>query len=111
MASKAIARRRYFVRRSSRPRAKAKMTLPLAVVAGFVPVAVGVWNRRSSGQAVADYLQQSFTGITPGTNQFSLANLKTGLLPIAAGFGVHMIASKIGINRAIGRAGIPFVRI
>jgi hypothetical protein len=109
MAKKRTIRRRYFP--SRRTHSKAKMTIPIAVVAGFIPTAVGIWNRRSSGQAIADYLQQSFTGITPGTSQFSFANLKTGLMPIAAGFGVHMVASKLGINRAIARAGIPFIRI
>jgi hypothetical protein len=87
------------------------MTIPLAVVAGFVPVAVGVWNRRASGTAVADYLQAGFTGITPGTGQFNLGNLRLGLMPVFAGFICHTIASKLGINRAIGRAGIPFIRI
>ena len=90
---------------------KPKMTIPLAIVAGLVPAVVGVWNRRSSGQAVSDYLQQSFTGITPGTGAFNLANLRGGLMPIIAGFGVHMVASKLGVNRAIARARIPFIRI
>ena len=106
---RAVARRRSYF--SRRPRAKAKMTIPLAVVAGFVPVAVGVWNRRSSGQAISDYLQAGFTGITPGTGQFNLANLKVGLMPIAAGFIVHKIAGMIGVNRAIARARIPLIRI
>ena len=104
--------RRYFARRTGRrSRGKPQMTIPIAIVAGFIPTAVGIWNRRSSGQAISDFLQSSFTGITPGTSSFSFANLRTGLMPIAAGFGVHMIASRIGINRAIGRAGIPFIRI
>lgn len=107
--SKAVARRRRFS--FKRTRSAPKMTIPLAVVAGFVPTAVGVWNRRSSGQAVADYLQQGFTGITPGTGQFAFSNLKVGLLPIAAGFMVHKVASMLGVNRAIARARIPFIRI
>jgi len=107
--SKAVARRRRsFPKRFHR---KARMTMPLAVVAGFVPVGVGVWNRRSSGTAIADYLQQGFTGITPGTGSFNLANLRVGIMPVMAGYLVHMVASKLGINRAIGRSGIPFVRI
>lgn len=90
---------------------RTKLTIPLAVIAGFVPVGVGVWNRRSSGQAIADYLQQGFTGITPGTGSFSFSNLRMGLMPVVAGFAVHMIASRLGINRAIARAGVPFIRI
>ncbi len=94
--------------RSSR---RPKFTLPLAIVAGFVPAVVGVWNRRGSGSAVADYLQMGFTGITPGSGQFSINNMRVGLIPVVAGFFTHMIASKIGINRAISRAGIPWIRI
>ena len=89
---------------------KTKMTLPLAVVAGFVPLAVGVWNRRSSLQSVADYLQSGLTGVSPG-GQFQLSNLRQGLVPIVAGFLVHSLAGRLGINRSIGRAGIPFIRI
>jgi len=112
MARRKVARRRSFsFRRRSFSRGKTKFTLPLAVVAGFVPVGVGIWNRRSSAQGIADYLQAGFTGITPGTGQFSFANLKQGLMPVTAGFLVHMVAGKLGINRAIARAGIPLIRI
>lgn len=105
---RALVRRRSFIPRRGF-RSKPKMTIPLSVVAGFVPLAVGVWNRRSSGQAVADYLQSSFTGVSNG--QFNFANLKTGLLPIVAGFAVHKMAGAFGINKAIARARIPFIRI
>lgn len=109
MAKTKSRRRRYFGGRSRTYHAR-KMTIPLAVVAGFVPTAVGVWNRRASGTEVANYLQAGFTGI--GTDgKFNLANLRVGLVPVLAGFGVHKIASMFGVNRAIGRSGIPFIRI
>lgn len=112
MASKAIAVRRRASRRliTRRPRAKAKMTLPMAVIAGFVPTAVGVWNRRTDGTAVANYLQAGYTGLG-SDGRFNLANLRVGIMPVLFGFGVHKIASMIGINRALGRSGIPFIRI
>ena len=106
--SRAVTRRRYFPK--ARSRSKAKMTLPMAVVAGFVPVGVGVWNRRNSATEIGNYLQAGFTGIG-SDGKFNFANLRQGLMPIAAGFGVHTLASKLGINRAIARAGIPFIRI
>ena len=90
---------------------KAKFTLPIAVVAGFIPTVYGVWNRRSSMANVSAYLQSSWTGTNPVDFSFSFSNLKTGLLPALAGFGVHLLASKVGINRALGRAGIPFFRV
>jgi len=87
-----------------------RFTIPLAVVGGLIPVGVGVWNRRSSGTEMANYLQAGFTGITPGGG-FNVANFRQGLLPVMAGFIVHSIASKLGLNRALGRSGLPIVRV
>lgn len=108
--AKVKTRRRYFARRSA-SRSKPKMTLPLAVVAGFVPTAVGIWNRRSSGTEVANFLQRGYTGIEPGTGRFNFANLRLGAVPVIGGFIAHMVASKIGINRVIARSRIPLIRI
>ena len=88
-----------------------KFTLPLAVVAGFTPTVVGVWNRRNSVADMAGYLQIGWTGISTDTGKFNFQNLRAGMIPALAGFAVHMIAGKIGLNRAIARAGIPILRI
>ncbi len=109
MAKRTKARRRYFPRRSFR-RAK-KMTIPMAVVGGFVPTALGVWSRRSDATEIGNFLQRGWTGIEPGTGKFNMANLRLGAFPVLAGFLVHMIAGKLGVNRAIARAGIPLIRI
>lgn len=93
-----------------RVRTKKQFTLPLAVVAGFVPAITGVWQRRQSATEITDYLRSSFTGIQ-ADGSFNFGSLRTGLMPIVAGFLVHMVAGRIGINRAIARAGIPFIRI
>jgi hypothetical protein len=82
----------------------------MAIVAGFIPVGVGLWNRRGNATDMGNYLQAGFTGI--GTDgKFNLGNLRSGLLPVASGFLVHMFAGKLGINRAIARAGIPLIRL
>lgn len=109
MAKRAVARRRYFPMR--RMGHKKKFTLPIAIVAGFMPAVVGVYNRRSSATEMGNFLQAGFTGITPGTGKFNFANLRTGAIPLVAGFVAHMIASKVGLNRVIARAGIPVIRI
>jgi len=110
--AKTTRRRRYFTRKVSRHRKS--FTLPVAVVAGFMPAINGVWNRRSSLNDISNYLFQSFTGITPGatgTSAFQFSNLMGGLIPVIAGFVAHGVASKLGVNRAIARTGIPFIRI
>lgn len=112
--AKAKSRRRYFPRRAMRRHHKPGMTIPIAVVAGFMPAVNGVWNRRSSLTEISNFLFSSFTGITPGAtgvSGFSFANMMPGLIPVIAGFVAHGLASKLGVNRAIARAGIPFIRI
>jgi hypothetical protein len=104
------------MRRSTRyvtrsPRRRRKFTLPLAVVGGMFPTAIGVINRRDSVTAMGNFLQLGWTGIDPATNKFSLANMRYGAIPALGGVGVHMIASKLGLNRILAKAGIPIIRI
>lgn len=97
--------------RKPKRRRSHKMTIPLAVVAGFVPPAVGLWNRRGSATEMSNYLLQGFTGMTPGTNTWNVNNLRLGLMPVVAGFIAHMVAGKLGVNRVLSRANIPLIRI
>ena len=52
----------------------------------------------------------TFTGINE-MGVFSFQNLVENYKPIAAGLGVHILASKAGVNRAIAQSGIPVLRI
>lgn len=107
--TRTVRRRRSYFRRATRR--AARMTLPMAIVGGFVPVVMGLWNRRSNATEMGNYLQRGFTGVEPGTNRFVFSNLRLGAVPLAAGFAVHMLASKLGFNRALGRARLPLIRI
>lgn len=91
-------------------RRRAKFSLPVAIVAGFIPPAAGVWSRRSSATAVGEFLKGAFIGLD-STGSFRPALLRDGALPVVGGFIAHMIASRLGINRALARAGIPILRI
>jgi len=53
---------------------------------------------------------RNFTGFNPNDNyRFAVANLGQGLIPVLAGYGIHKIANRFGINRML--APIPFVQI
>lgn len=100
--------------KNGRPtRSKKKMTVSLAVIAGFVPIGADLYTQIKVG----DYKQASMvavhnlTGFNQWTGKWDTAGLKTGLLPIVAGIGVHKLAGWLGINRALAASGIPFVRI
>jgi hypothetical protein len=98
--------RRYFQKRHHK---KHSMTIPIAIVAGFIPPAVGVWDRRSDPKQMGNFALAAFTGIDNG--RFNPAALRYGALPVAAGFLAHKIASRLGVNRALASAGIPLIRI
>lgn len=93
-------------------RKKPQITIPLAVLAGFVPPAAFLWSHKDSGPyVVANDLGRIFTGWDGATSQWSWRNLKLGAFPVLGGFIVHAIATKIGLNRVLARAGIPLIRI
>jgi len=115
MATKTITRYRNPPKR--RTHRRAKTTIPLAVVAGFMPMAVRFVQNATGGEGI-DYAGkralEDLTGYRVEDGKWSLGSDHTsgyGLWPILVGFGVHMAAQKFGLNRIIARAGIPLVRI
>lgn len=100
-------RTRAIVRRAKR------MTIPIAVVAGFIPGILDPINfwRDQGSQAAAREMARIWTGYDYSDGSFDFGRMKWGLLPALMGGIVHWVASKIGINRALARSGIPFLRV
>lgn len=100
--------------RSRRTQSKRKLTIPLAIVAGFIPMTMDIYNNRSMG-----YLQSAAHTTAGLIGWDTISNRWVGMLQAKAagmpglvvGFGAHYLASKLGINRMIARAGIPLIRI
>jgi hypothetical protein len=112
--SKKIRRRarRYLGR--ARRRA-AKMTIPIAPLAGFLAtpavngaiqnIAVGHW------QAVPDNLSH-LIGIDPNTHGFNMQLAITNWSPMVIGLLVHkIVGGKLGVNATLAKARIPFLRL
>lgn len=107
-----MARRRMATRNFRR--VKKKFTLPLAIVAGFIPAGMDIYNNRGMGvpQSAAHTIAGLIGWDTVGNSYVGWNQAKAAGAPgIAIGFGVHYLASKLGINRMIARAGIPLIRI
>jgi hypothetical protein len=86
------------------------MTLPLAVVGGFMPLAVNTFNVSSGGFPRMGWMvTQAMTGYDTDTNHWWMGNLSKGLFPIMGGFLIHKVASKFGINRALAAARVNFL--
>lgn len=89
-------------------------TVPLGIVAGFVPLTITSVNAFQTGgvRFAGMELTRLLTGYDPGTQHWSLGNMKCGTGAILAGMGVHwLLGSKLGLNRMLARTGVPFIRI
>lgn len=113
MATKAAVRTIYRTERKSKRHRRAQTTIPLAVVAGFMPLlghAIAGFN--SAGlMGIGKNICLGLSGYNLDDGQWYRNELKYGLWPILGGFLVHWGANKIGLNRALGRARIPLLRI
>jgi len=101
-------------RTRKKSRRKNGFTLPLAVVAGVAPGVIGpiqhaMWHGPMGG---VKELGRIWTGYDFTDGTFDIWRLKYGLLPAVMGGLAHwLIGSKLGINRMLGRARIPVIRI
>ena len=90
---------------------KPGMTIPLAVVAGLAVPTITMINSAGDWQNKLNGMFAWLTGYNPNTGHWNVTPMRYGAMPIALGFIAHKIAGKLGVNRAIAAAGIPFVRI
>jgi len=101
--------------KSKRAHRKQGFTIPIAVVAGFAPLAIyGLNDYKTGGIAsLGDGLARRLTGFgTPGSGgTWEPKHLASGLVPIVGGLFVHKLASRLGVNRALSQAGVPILRV
>lgn len=113
--ARAIARRRVYVR-ARRRSSRGKFTLPVAVVAGFAPLGLGLFGaaKRAAAGDLAGASQEVVirtTGYNTDTKSFHWPTFVGSYGPIVAGVIVHKIANRLGVNRALANARVPFLRI
>lgn len=97
-------------KKKSRRRSRGLGIPPVSIIAGVLP---GVANVLGGFQAAglrgaAQTASVIYTGYDPNTGQWNLAWMGRGTMPILIGFLVHRVASRVGINRTLASARIPF---
>jgi len=103
--------RRYYARLKGRAK---KMTIPIGPVAGIlgapaVGYAIGDIMRGDVNQALNNV--KSIVGITP-SGTFDLGLVKVNMTPVIVGLLAHkFIGGTLGVNRALGAAHVPLIRI
>jgi len=95
-------------------RKRPQMTMPLAVVAGFVPPAQIIFMESQGARGIqggAQAVSRIFLGYDSVNARWDFRQLQYGFGPILMGFGIHKVAQMVGLNRALAAARIPFIRI
>lgn len=111
MATRAIGRRGAFRRVGRRSK---QMSIPLAVVGGFVPMGADVLSAFRIGgvEAALGHVSLCTTGYDPSDGKWKPMFAVQKLYgPLLLGAVVHKVANKLGINRALAGAGIPLLRV
>jgi len=98
----------------SRARARGgKTTIPIAIVGGIMgmPAINGAYQAALQGDLV-NVLNwvKGIAGID-NSNNFNSELLKKNAIPLLIGFAVHKGAGMLGVNRALGAAKIPLLRV
>lgn len=90
-------------------RRKTGMKVPVAVVAGFAPLAINgyAWVRDMGWQTGFGMVASTLTGYNFATGQWSAQNLRFGMLPIIVGMIVSKMATRLGLNAKLARTGLP----
>jgi hypothetical protein len=92
------------------------MTIPVAVLAGFAPLGLGLMSAAKRGLSgdMAGASQEVVirtTGYNMDNKTWNGGIFMQSYGPIVAGLLVHKLAGRLGVNRALGRAGVPFLRV
>lgn len=112
MATKAVVvsrpRTRTVVIRSrrSRSRGETKVLIPIAVIGGFMPTVLEMIRQAQVGWSFRDIMSTpvyNYTGYSIPAGQWSARGLVNGWAPVLAGLIIHMMANRLGINRALAR--------
>lgn len=101
-------------RAKKRRSGRKKMTIPLAVVAGFAPATVGTFSAFQAGgaEAGARELSRSMLGYDFGSGAFNFGWMWSGLFPVLMGaFVSRFVGGAMGVNRKLASMGVPLIRL
>jgi hypothetical protein len=100
--------------KSKKKHGKTPFSVSLAVIGGLAVYGSNIYylGARNEGLAGATRIAVAgLTGYDTYDKKWHMNHLSMGMVPIALGVVAHRVASMLGVNRMIARAGIPFVRI
>ena len=91
-------------KKGKRKGGRRKQKIPIAATAGFLIGLKNLWDAYKVGP---DYALRALTGYSSGSGLWRWQDA-TAVIPMVAGAGVSMVASKVGLNRQVK---IPWFKI
>jgi hypothetical protein len=103
-------RTRFMAKRSHK---RPGMTVPLAMIAGFAPLGAAALDgwQYNGVSGLAKRVTMGMTGYNIEDKKFYPMEMARVTGPIVLGVLIHKLAGKLGINRALAGAGVPFLRV
>lgn len=98
-----MAKKRHFTRST---------TIPIAPIIGLVAMPnlqAAIYNAQHGDMDNLLLNLGRIIGADPGG--YNVNYLINNMIPLAVGMAIHWAASKLGVNRMLGRAKVPFIRI
>lgn len=94
-------------------RRKSGLTLPLAIVGGMAPLAIdGIEGFKINGvQGALELVSADLTGFSFTERNWTWQRMTRGWVPLLLGVLTHKLAGRLGLNAALARNNVPFIRI
>jgi len=95
-------------------RRKKRFTIPLGI---YAPLGYTVARRGyelAGGVPIDTILDRTlyeYSGYSFEFKNWKFDRMKLGAIPLVAGLMAHKVAGKLGLNRMLANAGIPYIRI
>lgn len=89
-------------------------TIPIAPVAGLIAGIADPIDMAIHGNyyGAMEQTSMNYTGYSIAAKNWDIGRMWNGLVPLVVGILVHKyIGVKLGVNKALARAGVPLIRI
>lgn len=107
-------RKTVYVKAKNRRKSANGFHIPVGIVAGFAPMIAGTLGEVAGGgmSRLGHVPLRDLTGFDSDFGKFDSKALVKGWTPIILGIVAHkFIGGRLGVNRALARAGVPLFRI
>ena len=92
-------------------RRKREITIPIAIVAPIAGNLAWCYKSHNTWPGRLNLVCATYTGYDPGMAKWRPGLLMQGMGSLLVGVLVHKLAGILGINRMLGAAKVPFLRI